>query len=195
MLNYLFVVLLSYFLGSIPFAYIMVKIVKNEDVRDYGSGNVGATNALRVLGWKYAVFVFIFDILKGFTAVFFISRIGDGSPVFKIVAALCVIFGHVFSIFLKFDGGKGAATGLGVVIALSFWGAISGLVIWALTLWRTRISSLATLLTASFVGIVTYIYYPSRLEINLFISVMVLFVIFTHKENIRRLLKGEENKL
>ena len=193
-MGYILVGLISYFIGAIPFSFLAVKLISGKDIRNFGSGNVGSTNAYRIIG-KYAIFPFLFDIAKGFCSVFLISQIGGASPYFKIAAAITVILGHVYSVFLKFEGGKGAATGLGVILALSPLGALTGLVVWGVVLLTSKISSLATLSTAVYVSIFSYIVYPNQFEINIFISIMVLFIIFTHKSNIKRLIKGEESKI
>lgn len=193
-MNYILVILLSYLTGAIPFAYITVKLVGKKDIREYGSGNVGATNAMRILGWKWAIAVFLLDIFKGIFSVLYISKLGPQNSFIKIIAAFCVIIGNVYSIFLKFDGGKGAATSLGVVISLTPVGAFAGIGVWLLTLLTTKISSIATLITAIFVSVFNFIYYDT-IYINIFIIVMVLFLVFTHRSNIKRLVKGKENKL
>ncbi|TYB30923.1 MAG: glycerol-3-phosphate 1-O-acyltransferase PlsY [Candidatus Mcinerneyibacterium aminivorans] len=193
-MEYIIVGILSYLLGAVPFSFLSVKVFSGEDIREHGSGNVGATNAYRIIG-KYAIIPFLFDIAKGFCSVYFISQVGGVSPYFKVIAAITVIVGHVYSVFLKFDGGKGAATGLGVIIALSPLGALTGLVVWAAVLLLSRISSFATLITAVYVSIFSYLAYPSQKEINIFISIMVIFIVFTHKSNIKRLIRGEEKKI
>ena len=194
MLSYLAVVILSYLLGSIPFAYLVVKIVSGKDIRQYGSGNVGATNAYRIVGIKFAVLVFLLDFLKGLVAVIYLSKLAGNSPYTKIVAALFVLLGHLFTIFLKFKGGKGAATGLGIITALSPIGALTGVVVWIIVLKFGKIVSVATIITALYIPIFSFIYYSQK-EINLFILFMSLLVIFMHKSNIKRLLSGTENKI
>ena len=110
----------AYLIGSLPFGYIMSKMLLKTDIRNHGSGNIGATNVLRVAGWCYALPVFILDALKGFVAVLLARAVSD-LPVVYLAAGLLAMLGHSFPLYLKFKGGKAAATGIGVLAALSGW--------------------------------------------------------------------------
>ena len=128
-------------------------------------------------------------------AVVFVSHIAGNTPYTKIVAALSVLLGHLFTIFLKFKGGKGAATGLGIITALSPLGALTGLVLWIIILKTSKIVSLSTIFTALYVPIFSFLYYSTQPKINFFILFMSLLVIFMHRSNIQRLLSGTEKKI
>ena len=195
----------SYLLGSIPTAYIFGRLLKGIDIRKSGSGNVGATNALRVLGKGPGISVLILDILKGFLAVFllpvFISR-----PVFLpeeawlVALGLSCICGHNWTIFLGFKGGKGMATSLGVLIGLAF--KVAGLkyvlllvvLTWLLVFIVTRIVSLASMISGIALPVYMFLFKESVILFSSSI-ILTLFIILRHKPNIKRLLKGEEPRL
>ncbi len=190
--------LAAYMLGSIPFAFLIVRAVKGVDVRTVGSGNVGATNAYRAAGLGWAAVIFFLDMLKGFACTFVPPLLFQDHAIYVIVAgSLSVILGHLFPLWLKFKGGKGAATGLGVLCALSPWGAASGFVVWFIVMKVSHYVSLATIVAAVYIAGFSFIYYtsPDRLAVNIFITVLCALVIFMHRSNIRRLIKGEENKV
>ena len=140
---------LAYILGSIPTSYLMGKFIKKIDIRDFGSGNVGATNALRVLGTKIGIITLIIDIGKGILAVF-IGKIivAEPSNIVLIAFGLFAILGHIFTIFLKFKGGKGVATSAGVFIALSPLAVGIALIVFVLTVWISKYVSLGSILAA-----------------------------------------------
>ena len=119
-MNFTIVLIISYFLGAIPFAYIMTRLISGKDIRRYGSGNVGATNAARILGFKYGLLVALLDVLKGILAMTIAKTLlpVDSPDYFLLIAALVVIIGHNWTVFLKFSGGKGVATTFGVLFNL-----------------------------------------------------------------------------
>ena len=190
------IIIMSYLLGSIPFGYITTKLIKKEDVRNFGSGNIGATNVSRVLGAKYGVLVALLDIFKGFTAVWLAqlllsSAMGSYIP---LLAGLFAILGHDYTIFLNFSGGKGVATTLGVILKLFPLILISATLIWIIIVYIKRYVSLASILSASSIPILAFIFDKSNISI-LFTGFMALLIIFTHRSNIKRLLNGEENQI
>ena len=190
------IIIMSYLLGSIPFGYITTKLIKKEDVRNFGSGNIGATNVSRVLGAKYGVLVALLDIFKGFTAVWLTqlllsSAMGSYIP---LLAGLFAILGHDYTIFLNFSGGKGVATTLGVILKLFPLILISATLIWIIIVYIKRYVSLASILSASSIPILAFIFDNSNISI-LFTGFMALLIIFTHRSNIKRLLNGEENQI
>ncbi|MGB7062400.1 MAG: glycerol-3-phosphate 1-O-acyltransferase PlsY [Candidatus Zixiibacteriota bacterium] len=198
------IVILSFLLGSVPFAIIICRIWKGIDIREHGSRNAGFTNVYRVIGRLPAAIVLILDIGKGMAAVLLLTQIvADPAPLspvnVKILAAFCVILGHVFPVFAGFRGGKGIATGLGSLLSIIPLEAALALVLFVLIVAITRYVSLGSLSAASFIFLALLFerYYlgsevPSELIFAMFI--LAVFVFFNHRGNIRRLLTGTENK-
>lgn len=197
---------ISYLLGSIPTAYIFCRLLKGVDVRTIGSGNVGATNASRILGKRWGITVLAIDILKGFAATLFLGNIisarvtGISGELLRILLGLACIFGHNWTIFLKFKGGKGMATTLGVLLGLAF--KISGLKIilglviltWFLIFLLFRIVSLASVLSA--VSLPIYAFFLHQTPLSVILSfILCLFIILRHKSNLKRILQGKEPRL
>ncbi|MBN2727377.1 glycerol-3-phosphate 1-O-acyltransferase PlsY [Candidatus Mcinerneyibacteriota bacterium] len=191
----LLIAVLSYLIGSVPFAYIIVKLFSGKDIRRFGSGNVGATNAYRIVGLPLAVVTFLLDFLKGFAVVTWLApALKEGSAAL-ITGALFVLLGHMFTCFLRFKGGKGAATGLGVVTALSPLGALTAMIFWVVIVKASRMVSLATMIAALSASLLSFLLYPEKREINIFLAAMVLLVILRHWKNIVRICHGTENKV
>ncbi|MGE5308564.1 MAG: glycerol-3-phosphate 1-O-acyltransferase PlsY [Deltaproteobacteria bacterium] len=197
--------LLSYLIGSIPTAYLFGRFLKGIDIRKHGSGNIGATNALRVLGTVPGILVLLIDILKGFLPVlliggFVIGRSGMPAEIALIPLALAAISGHIWTVFLNFNGGKGIATALGVLLGLAF--RIPGLnvilallvLIWALVFTLSRMVSLASIIGAASLPVLIAVFGQSR---TLFLAglVLALFTIYRHKENLKRIISGKEKKI
>lgn len=214
MLNLLFIIILSYLVGSIPVSIIMTKIIKGVDVRDYGSGNAGGTNASRVLGKKYGVLVILLDALKGVIAVVLISRLYLGSFPFpnttpfddftlvQIIAGIAAIVGHIWTIFAGFKGGKGIATGLGVLVSIVTIDLLVALGIFLTVMFISKYISLASISAAISVPITMIVRenifgveIPSYHTILPFVIGIALLVIYTHRSNVERLLRGSENKI
>ena len=188
---------LSYLIGAIPFAFILTKLIAGTDVRGVGSGNVGATNTSRILGLKYGVLVGIMDILKGFLAVLMIQLLlpENASEYWIFVGAILSIVGHNWSIFLKFSGGKGVATTFGVllrVFPLVF--IISTLIIWVIVVIATKYVSLASILGAISLPIQIIILRRNPYFI-IFSVILALFIVMRHHSNIKRLFRGCESRL
>ena len=190
----------AYILGSIPTSYIMGKLINGIDIRDFGSGNVGATNALRILGTKVGIFTLIIDIGKGFLAVN-IARfiIPEPTDLLIISTGLFAILGHIFTVFLNFKGGKGVATSAGVFIALVPIPVAIALIVFIITVWISKFVSLGSILGALTLFISELVINIrnlfSELEILVFTFIIALFIIIRHKANIQRLLNGNENKI
>lgn len=204
-MNFLYIALLGYLAGSIPSAIWVGKIFFKKDVRDHGSGNAGATNVYRVLGWKPAIFVIIFDISKGALPTWYALELAPqsfaGDPVLlQMLAGFCAVIGHCYTCFGGFRGGKGIATAAGMMIVLFPIALPVCLVVFALTVWRTRFVSLGSILAASTlfvikVGMVlTGNDDGSPLLLGL-VVVLLIFVLFTHRANIGRLKRGEESAI
>ena len=187
------VLLLSYLIGCFPSAYFLGKVYKNIDIRNYGSGNSGSTNALRVMGTKFGILTLVIDVLKGIIAVL-IGRLilGDQGG---LIAGLVVVLGHNFPIFLKFKGGKGVATSIGVLMVLTWKTALVVVLIGVIIIMITRFVSLGSILGALSAPITTVLLMETMNK-PLFITVVILasLLVIRHKANILRLCKGEENK-
>jgi len=191
-----FLAILSYLIGSLPTAYLITKKIKGEDIRKFGSGNIGATNAARVLGIKMGLIVALVDILKGYFAVILIQLIlPQQTPLYIIfLLALIVIIGHNFSVFLNFSGGKGVATTIGIVMNIFPMGFLILTVIWFLITIITRYVSLASMMAAVSLVFSSYFLKESSAYFY-FMVILAIGVIFTHRENIARLLHGTENRM
>ena len=188
--------IVCYLIGSIPTAYLLVKAVKGIDVRTVGSGNVGATNAGRALGrWAFFTVLFL-DALKGFFPVYAAYRLGmvHNMPLLAIASGSGVIVGHAYTVFLRFKGGKGVATGLGVFLALSPVAVFIALLVFVLTVLIWRMISLGSILAAVTMAVsVVFLYQWKALWI--FTGLIALFVIIKHIGNIKRIFAGNENKV
>ncbi len=179
----------SYFLGCIPFG-VLVARTRRIDLRDHGSGNIGATNAARVLGKKLGLLTLIGDLFKGVLAVFIADNLLD-HPMQTAVSGLMAFLGHVFSVFLKFKGGKGVATGLGVFLYLMPAATLCCMAVFAVTLWLTGYVSAGSIVAALFLPVFGIVFNVPAAYIS--VSVIVaLIVLGKHHENIQRILQGTE---
>ncbi len=211
---------ISYLIGSIPFGLYIGKIFCSVDLREVGSGNIGATNAWRVLGWQYGLPIFILDLAKGLVPVL-IARFGvvtqadvyaqddntgyhlanhgalqHGLSGWGIVACgIAAILGHNFSPFLKFKGGKGVATSLGVCIGMSWEAGIAGFAVWGVLVLLTRYVSIGSIVGTAVGSIGIWLNNGKSLPFGLFGIIATLFVAVKHKANIQRLLNGIEPKV
>jgi glycerol-3-phosphate acyltransferase PlsY len=194
--------ILAYLLGAFPTAVVLGKVSRGTDVRDHGSGNAGGTNAWRVFGWKIGLPVMLFDVIKGVLASMAIPRIPIGPlPLeLSVVALLCgvaAVLGHVFPVYTRFRGGKGVATGAGILVVLAPIPAAIAVGVFALVLVTFGRVSLSSILAAVSLPLSVYLMDP-RFSLNesvmLFVltCTLALFIIYTHRSNIRRLLHGEE---
>ena len=193
--------ILAYVLGSMPSAVWVGKAYFGIDVREYGSGNAGATNTYRVLGKKAGAAVLFLDVLKGFTAACLVRYLSDYHPGtaryinLQLLFGICALLGHLFPVFANFKGGKGIATLFGMLIAIHYLSALACLGIFLLILFSTRYVSLSSI-SAAIMFPVMLIYFFNRDE-PLFIAFgicVALLVLLTHQKNIKRLLNGNENK-
>ena len=184
----------AYLLGAFPTSYLVGRLTRGIDLRQHGSGNLGATNAYRVLGWKAATPIFIVDITKGFIPTFFFPAY-DGSDhvAWPLAYGAAAIVGHVFSVFVGLRGGKGVATGAGVFLALAPWAALGGLAIWTALVLLTGYVSLASIAAAAALPVLVALS-RARPEVLLLALALAAFVIYAHRANIRRLLRGEEHR-
>ena len=186
----IFIIFYSYLLGSIPFGLIITKIFLKKDVRKIGSGNIGATNVLRTGNKSLAFLTLFFDILKGYICIY-ITLINFSE--FTQLAALICFIGHIFPIWLRFKGGKGVATYLGIITALSFNFGIIFSVSWLIVLIFFKYSSLSSILSTLIVFIYSLIIFDINISLLLFIFFVI--ILYTHKENVIRLKNRTENKI
>lgn len=190
----LMLVALAYFVGSIPFAYIFVRYVTGRDVRNEGSGNVGATNALRSAGWKVGVAVTILDTAKGSLAVWLMMAFNPESS-WLAASMLAVVVGHCFPPWLLFRGGKGVATGFGSFLVIAPLSALAALGVWIVMLFVFRWVSLASMTaTASFPVLIQLIDRPDWVTLCS-VAAAAILIIVRHHSNIRNLITGEELRL
>ena len=185
-------ILMGYLIGSFPSGLVYTRLAGMEDIRNLGSGNIGATNVLRTGNKKIAMATLITDILKGITAILIAkSFLSDTQATFIGVAAF---LGHIYPVWLKFKGGKGVATYIGVIAGLSIWAVTGFALIWLIMAGLFRYSSLAALTASLAVPIIFYLQ-PDSQNIALISLVMTFIVFFKHLENIQRLWKGVETKM
>lgn len=193
-MKYFIIALISYFLGNISFAYILGKLFTKKDVRDFGSGNAGATNAIRAFGKKIGIMVFIGDVLKGVAAVILGRSIGGQNGAY--LAGALVIIGHNWPVLLKFKGGKGVATTIGVMIFVHPYLTLICVVLGVIIIIITRTVSLGSIFGMALAPVVAIIFVkPFDLALFLFCIFIATMSIYRHKSNIKRLLEGKENKL
>ena len=181
--------IISYLMGSIPFGLILTKVFLKKDIREIGSGNIGATNALRTGNKLIGYSTLILDVLKAVIPVLYV-KINLPDAVY--ISALCAFIGHVFPVWLKFKGGKGVATYLGILFSLNIiFGLVFG-VCWLIIFFISKYSSLASLIGS--ISIPVYILIMEDLENVFFYAIMFILIFFTHRENIKRLKNKEETK-
>ena len=184
------IAIISYLMGSIPFGFILTKIFLNKDIRELGSGNIGTTNVLRTGKKSLAIATLLFDILKGYGSILIAFKYFN--DLIYLSALICFI-GHIFPVWLKFKGGKGVATYLGIILGISFMLGIVFAVTWLLIAIIFRYSSLSSIL-GSMVVCIYSLYSSSETQIY-FLFIMFVIIIFTHNENIIRLKHSKENKI
>ncbi|MEX0907635.1 MAG: glycerol-3-phosphate 1-O-acyltransferase PlsY [Gemmatimonadota bacterium] len=184
----------AYLIGAFPTSHVVARTLHGIDLRQHGSGNLGATNAFRVLGWRAATPIFVADIIKGFGPTWFFPLLdGSTDPLWALAYGTAAIIGHVFSVYVGFRGGKGVATGAGVFLALAPVAVLIGFGIWTAVVFATGYVSLGSVVAAAALPVlVASTRAPTAV---LLLSVAVgLFVVVAHRSNIRRLLHGEENR-
>ena len=189
-INLIIVTLYSYFLGSIPFGFILTKIFLKQDIRETGSGNIGATNVLRTGNKFLAILTLVLDFLKGYmTIIITLKYFND----LILLSALICLLGHIFSIWLKFKGGKGVATYLGILLALSVNYFLIFIIVWVSVLLILRYSSLSSIV-ATF-GIFIYEYFFLENNILSFLFISFIIILYAHRSNILKLISKTETKV
>jgi len=188
-MDYLIVGIVSYLMGSIPFGLILTKIFLNKDIRKIGSGNIGATNALRTGNKLIGYSTLVLDIAKAIIPVIFVKI---NYPDLIYIASLCAFLGHVFPIWLKFKGGKGVATYVGILFSINLLLGIIFVASWGIIFLMFRYSSLSSIVGS--ISIPIYILITDRISNAIFFGIMFILIFFTHRENIKRLKNKEESK-
>ena len=195
------ITIVAYLIGSIPTSVWISRAFYNIDIRDYGSGNAGATNTFRVLGVKAGMIVFAVDILKGFAAVnlirftsYYIPNSGDYINI-QLLLGIAAMLGHIFPIYVGFRGGKGVATLFGVICAISLYPTLIMAGIFFATLIITRYVSLSSMISGfSFPILIIFVFKETTPSLVIFSLIMAILMLFTHQKNIERLLRKEEKK-
>jgi acyl phosphate:glycerol-3-phosphate acyltransferase len=187
--------LASYLLGAIPTSHLVSRAFAKIDLRQHGSGNLGATNLYRVLGWKYAIPVALFDIAKGAVPVLYFAPQVSSSELFALACGVAAILGHVFSVFVQFKGGKGVATAAGVMLGLTPIALAVAAAVWGVVLLLTGYVSLSSIAAAVVLPAAVYVLeHPRTPQLFWVIVGVALGVIVLHRRNIQRLIKGTENR-
>jgi acyl phosphate:glycerol-3-phosphate acyltransferase len=196
-------IVLSYLMGSFPTALLVGKALRGIDIRKHGSGNAGGSNVFRVLGWKAGVFVMAVDIFKGFAATYWLPRLLPldilALPSAQLMAGICAILGHIWTVFAGFRGGKGVGTAAGMLLALFPQALLVCFIVFAIMLLATRIVAAASIAAAIALPITLTLF---RYQLNRVVPVPLyvfsffaaLLIIYTHRSNIRRLIDGTENR-
>ena len=185
-------IIAAYLIGSFPTGYILVKGTKNLDIRQIGSGSTGATNVKRVMGTGWYVFVMLFDGMKGLLPVFASKLIDD--QLLPVLVAVAVILGHSKSIFLNFTGGKSVASGIGTILGLSWPVGLLTIGIWAFMTYFTKIVSISSITVVLLAPIWMYVF-KQPLSYIIFCVVGAIYIVYWHRDNIKRLFGGTENKI
>ena len=188
-MNIYLLIVSSYLIGSVPFGYILTKFFLNKDIRKIGSGNIGATNVLRTGNKIIGYATLLLDVLK---AVFPIIFIKINYPEYVFISALSVFIGHVFPVWLKFRGGKGVATYVGILCCINIYLGISFGLVWLITFLIFKYSSLSSLIGSFSIPIINFFVFNE--EIVFFFIIMFVLIFYTHRENIKRLLNHTESK-
>ena len=184
----LIISILSYLMGSVPFGFILTKVFLKKDIRDIGSGNIGATNALRAGNKSLGYGTLFLDIIKAIIPVVYVKL---NYPDYIFIASLCVFLGHIFPIWLKFKGGKGVATYVGILFSINLTIGFVFIGVWFFTFLISKYSSLSSLCASLSIPIYLFFFTSQNL---VFFSIMFILIVYTHRENVKRLKNKEESK-
>ena len=183
------VISISYLMGSIPFGLILTKIFLKKDIREIGSGNIGATNVLRTGNKLIGYLTLILDVLKAVIPVLYIKF---NFPELVYISSLSIFIGHVFPIWLKFKGGKGVATYVGILFSINYFFGIIFIFSWLIIFFISKYSSLGSIISSLLIPI--FIFLNSSYENQYFFIIMFVLILYTHRENVKRLINNEESK-
>ena len=183
------VISISYLMGSIPFGLILTKVFLKKDIRNVGSGNIGATNVLRTGNKLIGYFTLVLDVLKAVIPVLYVKL---NFPELVYISSLSAFIGHVFPIWLKFKGGKGVATYVGILFSINYFFGIIFIVSWLIIFFISKYSSLGSILSSLLIPI--FIFLNSSYENQYFFIIMFVLILYTHRENVKRLINKEESK-
>lgn len=184
----------SYLVGATPTAYIAGRLARGIDLREHGSRNLGATNVYRVLGWRWAIPVALIDVAKGAVPVALFARWTNGGPWLAVAMGVATVVGHVFSPYMRFQGGKGVATALGVFLALAPLAVLIALPVWGGSLWLTGYVSLSSLLAAASFPVWVRLTAPGEVAAFWASVALAALIMFSHRGNVQRLLAGTESR-
>jgi glycerol-3-phosphate acyltransferase PlsY len=187
-------VVASYLLGATPTAYLAGRLARGIDLREHGSKNLGATNVYRVLGWRWAIPVALIDIAKGAIPVALFGRWAAGGPWLAVGLGIAAVLGHVFSPFMRFKGGKGVATALGVFLALAPVAVLIAVPVWGGSLWLTGYVSLASLVAAASFPVWVKLTAPGAVSAFWASIALAVLIVYSHRANVQRLFAGTENR-
>jgi glycerol-3-phosphate acyltransferase PlsY len=187
-------VVASYLLGATPTAYLAGRLARGIDLREHGSKNLGATNVYRVLAWRWAIPVALIDIAKGAIPVALFGRWAAGGPWLAVGLGIAAVLGHVFSPFMRFKGGKGVATALGVFLALAPVAVLIAVPVWGGSLWLTGYVSLASLVAAASFPVWVKLTAPGAVSAFWASIALAVLIVYSHRANVQRLLAGTENR-
>lgn len=191
------VIAASYLIGSIPTGYIIVKLFTGQDIRTIGSGSTGATNVKRVMGKKWFFIVMLLDALKGALPVALAAHFATAYHnlgVLPVVAAICVILGHSKSVFLNFTGGKSVASGVGTLMALNWQAGLIIAAVWGVITWISKYVSLGSIISLALSPLIMW-FLNAPIAYIIYALIAAIYVIYLHRENIKRLREGKENKV
>ena len=187
-------VVASYLLGATPTAYLAGRLARGIDLRQHGSKNLGATNVYRVLGWRWAIPVALIDIAKGAIPVALFGRWAAGGPWLAVGLGIAAVLGHVFSPYMRFKGGKGVATALGVFLALAPVAVLIAVPVWGGSLWLTGYVSLSSLVAAASFPVWVKLTAPGAVSAFWASIALAVLIVYSHRANVQRLLAGTENR-
>jgi len=185
--------IIAYLLGAVPFGLLVAKS-KGVDIRKQGSGNIGATNVLRVIGKGWGVFTLVLDALKGFIPAYVFPSLGNLDDKWGVLFGLAAIIGHTFPVYLKFKGGKGVATSAGMLLGVAPAAVGIGFVCWVATMVLSRYVSLASIVAAIAVAAAVWVRGDKAMVVNVALTLLAGLVVWLHRANIKRLLNGTENR-
>ncbi len=191
-MNYVWVFLIGYLMGGIPFSVVISKLLKNDDIRRHGSGNPGSSNMARTYGIGIGAIVLVLDVLKGvFASLIGLWMLGEAGMYY---GGLMAVVGHNWPVYLKFRGGKGVAAGFGMILAIMPYCAIGAAVVFLIVFLISRYASLGSLCGTLFVWAIALIFYTANTALFLSVTLLTVMVFWRHRSNIDRLLKGTETK-